>query len=449
MKKNLIYLCILTVLLTLTYFSEEILKPKAKMKRDLQRKVISQVEDISRIKVQHLEFSKTQSGEWTTSHPYLMLDEIKFESFFSVLKGLAISSEITDKKIEEFTKFQSIPFTIFKGEDEYNYILGDVSEATGAFYLIDAKKNIVYVCYDESLLKDIYRNQTQLDLKKYIRFKNMLSNLVESFHDTGILQFLLNDEILSIEIHNLPNRKFSLDFESNRMSPLPPKSIEYYPLSDAFISLISRSSIEAVIPLGRNIVSHLISDIKIKGKQNNYDLKLYSSLNGEFGRYLKINNKKELYKLRLEKPNLFFSNMQDFWDKRQKIAKASLAGLKKLEFKMSNAGEYFDFYVDDFESFSVKFDDKRVLAVSQTHINMLFNLLFNLVDFKSARYIQVGEGDDKKYMLSIKLLGEEYKLGFSKYHIEVYETSTSISYFYDYNTRLIGKQFFANIFTVK
>ncbi len=449
MKRNLLYFLILLILLSVTYYSEEIYKPKGELDRKQATRLFSNPETIAKISLGKTEIVKDMLS-WTVRPIFLERDEDELKDFLNIIEHISVVSSFEKKDISAYHRRMNLKFTVKEDNIDRTFFLGDISESTGAFYISETinNKKIVHICYDESLMQDIHKNQLDLDFKKYVRLQEFIELKNLKLQNKSLSQFFNLDDIGTIHIDNKRNKNFTLNLTGNVTTPLPPKGIMPYELSSAFLTYLENVSITEVYPSGQYLLDNPTAEINFKVKGNQVTLKLYASLNGEFGRYLKFSNKDFILKVNLKSPNVFFSNMQDYWDKRHLISKEKVKSDQRLKFSLSRNSKRYEFYVDDFDKFIVEFDKTKVLGVSQTHFNMLFNLLFNLVDYKSAKYIVPAQKESLEGIM-IELLGESYQVHFDQGLLRVFERSSQVAYYYDYNTQLIDDGFFSNIFTVK
>jgi len=452
MKKNIIYLSILIALLSVTFYSEEIFKKSVLMTRDLEKKILVIDDRLQEIKFPNFSLKKNKE-DWVVDHSILAVKNEKILRFISILKGLSIKDEIINKSLADYTKFKKIPFELsYQGGEVKKFFLGDVVEATGAFYIIeniDETNFKIYLSYDESFFEETYSNQLELDLKKYLRLKYLFNSNGVELLNKKISQFVNSSLVKKVNIKNIRNRAFELDFESGATIPAAPEGIDYKEIKSIFESALNELKIKDIIKDGQHIISNPVAEITIFADTEMH-MKLYASLNGKFGRYLKFRDGHEVYELSVNQENLFFLNVQHFWMKKLKINE-KISDLDELPFKLkikSQGDSFFSFKINDFESFEVKAVSNNISKISQTHINLLFNLIFNLADFKEAVYIDWNLQKPRYEGIDLELFGRHFKISQTDQFLVVTDLEKMIEYNYKYNTQIIDADFFDNIFTV-
>ena len=237
-----------------------------------------------------------------------------------------------------------------------------------------------------------------------------------------------------------------------KTSPLAFNGIRYRNFFNRVIEGIEKIKIVNIINHGQNILSNPRSKLNLKGKEE-LNIKLYSGLNGKYGNYLKVDGRDDIIEIELMESNLFFLNVQDFWIKKIKFD-IDFKKINDFNFEISfDNNKYFDFKINDLETFKVIPTDDGVSFVSNTHMNFLFNLLFNLADFKQAHYIEELQGEalninKGSFDLYIKIFGKFFTVKVQDDFILVGDYNDKVLFKFKYNRGQIGPGFFDKIFTV-
>jgi hypothetical protein len=454
MKKNIFLTFILSCLITFAYFSEEVMKGEKKDLARMKSRLIESSFPITELKTKNYHFI-LKDKLWIEKSTNWRIDQEVLTEIINIFQDLGRYSSIEKKDNKEYFSETKIQFDVLVNGIWKKYILGNASKITGSFYIKDLDhEDLVNICLDESLLQVIHKSEVDLKLKKYLRLKNIINSKVANFFDHNLLSGLQIDldEITTMTIDNKANRWFSLDFSEMKTSPLALDGIKYRNFFNRVMEGIEKVKITSIISHGQNILSNPRSRINFKGKEE-LNIKLYSSLNGKYGNYLKVDGRNDIIEVELKDSSLFFLNIQDFWIKKINYD-IDFKKLNEVNFKISfDNRKFFDFIINDLESFKVIPLDKKVSFVSNTHMNFLFNLLFNLADFKQAHYIEKIQGDavnlnKEKFDLYINLFGKFFTVKIEDDFILVGDYNDKVLFKFKYNQGQIEPGFFDKIFTV-
>jgi hypothetical protein len=454
MKKNLLLSLILSLLITFAYFSEEVLKGERKELQKSTSRLINTSFPITEIKTKQYHFVKS-NGIWKEPTVAWGIDQEVLNEVVNIFQQIGKFSTIKKTGNGEYFSENTTQFDLLVNGNWKRYVLGNVSKITGSFYVKDLdQEETVNICTDDSLLQVIHKTPVDLNLKKYLRLKNIINSKVNKFFDHNIFTGLnINlDKLKTVTIDNKTNRWFNLDIQEKVTNPTAPINIRYRNFFNRMIESIEKIKIIKIIGQGQNVLTNPRGTIKFDGEKES-SLKLYSGLNGKYGQYLKVKGRNDIIEMKLEDSSLFFLNIQDFWIKKIKY-EVDFKSLKNFDFQMStNGNRYYQFRVNDLETFKVTTLDKKVSFISNTHINFLFNLLLNLADFKEAHHIEVIHPSEKankgeKIDLHIKLFKKHFSVGIEEDFITVRDYNSMVLYKFKYNQTQVDPSFFDKIFTV-
>ncbi len=452
-KKNVILMAILITLIGVAFITEEVIKKDAFEIQKMSKKLVKNVEKITAIKTSYQHFIK-ENSVWKTDQLDWPVNQQLMKDYLKIIAGIQISGVVQEKNISDFITDDKKFIELSIAGKRHKYFLGNVSSVTGAFYVRkEGDPGKIYVCYDDSFLDYVYKTELELNLAKYLRLQNLFEAKQDLFWDGQFYENFKLREADKIIIDNKRNRWYSLNLSQNTTTPAAPSALRYLNIKLVLQNSLNNLKIKRIVSGGKNILTNLGSTIKIFHKQQDkpyLTLKMYRGLNNKFGTYLKSSKHDYIFVLENQNKSPFYFNQQDFWNKRIQY-QVNFQQIKNFTFKLGHTGKKrYDFKVDDIETFEVLPKSKEVNFVSKVHINFLFNLLLNLVDFKQASYIEeVEKLDIKRFQLVVELFQKELWVNIGKRFIDVYDTNTKILFHYEYNSQQITPDFFNKIFTVK
>jgi len=450
MKKNLVLSLILATLLLVAYFSEEVVKVNIEKNKKNSVRLIHSDTPILEIKTASYTLINID-GVWRDESINWKIDQELMLKVLDIFQNLYVSSKIETKKPDDYFNKHSQIISFKLGNSIKEFRFGPVSKITGGFYMQDlTNPNEVMICYDDSFMKVVYSNEVELDLKKYVRLLNLINASKFNFLEQNILSQLDLINLKKITIDSERNRWFQVNLERNSLNPKPPKKIKIKNIRKIISSGVKGLRVKKIINKGEMVLTDPMSKVKLFGEKV-YLLTLYRKLNNKDGNYLRISGSDQILEVDLKKGNIFFINNQEFWDKTIDYG-VVFSSLDRVDFTLrtQNAQNSYPFFIDDLEEFIVKSEHKKVGFISKVHMNLLFNLLLNLTDFKEAKFIEeriTPEADSLDLYVTIfkKSLGIKVGADF----IKVYDLKSGLVYNYSYNTRQIRPGFFEKIFTEK
>lgn len=451
--KNRYLFVILISLFSLAYYLEEY-RPKQleKLSQNNDSFVII-AKNITEINLPH---NKLKKINLTWQHQTLneKIDFRKIQKFIDIISTLKVVDKVSYK--EEYFSKTNLEFSLVNMSQLQKFKFGNVSMISGKFYLQDlAKPNFVYICQSEAVLNDIFKNELELNLKKYIRLRKFIESDKFFFLDKKLFKDISLKEISKVRVDNKRNRFFDIDLIRGETNPSKFYGLKYKNISKELLVRLDQSQFSHFIDQDNIILSDLISELTINYQPQNKKgptvVRLYATLNGKFGRYVKFKDNKKIYVLKSLNNSIFVSNMQDFWLKKHNLG-TDISGLKNFSFSLSfDDKKFFNFRVKNTENFKVSSESKQIDNLKQFKFNFLFNLILNLTEFKEASYITElnSKEDIVDKEIIINIFDKKYMITIGTSMIEVVDLSLKLKYYYAYDNSIISKNFFADIFRIK
>lgn len=453
-KKNLFLFFLLLILLSLTYYWEEVYKRK--QVQDVQEK-LALIVDIPEIqKIDFPNFTiQLEKDKWKLKGFPFNLSKEKVNLLFKFLDGMKISSKIStlEKKNEEYFSKNDLSFQVTSSKGSFNYKIGRISPVSGRFFVQSSLlRDLVLVIENSSPIQSAYINEADKLNQNYDQLQSILKS-------NG--SFLLEENLLTLNGVNLNNftqvridgrhnRWFELNLKEQTTFPLPFKDIKVHPLQHHFKSIFSRMKVRNLNIFKQRVLSEKRGTITFKG-ESTLVLEYFKSLNSEYGNFVRIKGEPHVYSVEFLDLNIFETNVQHFWRKRIDYH-TKFSDIKVLNFNLSlKTGKDIKCQIDDLDSFEVKTTDSRVENISKPHVNFLFNLILNLTDFVEAKYIMLIEEEKPlaDYDIAIELLDKTLGIKIDPNHIIVYDKSNELEYFYDYDKVQIKEDFFDQLIELK
>lgn len=421
--KNVLLSILLGGLLTFTYYYEEIGKNNKLTK--INEAAMTIKVDFNSIK--KVEFSNAviakEDGNWKIEKLSYPADNLLMKKIIELLKGISTVRELnTEKKdIEQFFSANKLKLNIHDKNGEADYFIGDVSALDGYFYVAETVKGMTryYQAFDKNHLDIAYKNDLDLNLKKYLRIKELLIKSQMFFIKKGL--FTANDFKLTtnIIIKNLNTEEFMIDLSGNKTFPDVPSGLEYRPqLKNNVINYFTSLRIVKIMNASTSQLSELVSTIKIKSHKKQQLLKLFSVLNGARGKFLKFSNKPDwVFEVDKKTSKLFYLENQNLWN-LSIFSQKKLSTLKSIEFTMGspkNSNTY-NFSVDDIKKFKINSSNSSVTNINIENFNLLFHIIFGLQNFGSNQVISFKKLK-KPSDIIITILGKKLGVIFDQFEI--------------------------------
>ncbi len=313
MKRNLILFALLSVLLTYTYYSEEIGTFKFGSNQfDTLAKF--KLEDIRKVKLKNALLLKKKNNFVVKKYDFKADDE-QVKSLFDVLSHLKMVREIPNKdladSIEKFVPLDS-PFIDFELKNKsVRYTFGKKQDFSKRFYLKQevGKSSRIVVAEDNRPVDMIVDKSTAY--KSSVQYDNLISVLnwnSDEFLNRSILE--LNESFSKIKIKNNRNIEFSVT--KNGTTPSAPNGISYEKkfIAGFFDKIYKMKSKMVLLKYNPKILKNKISSFWLDDKGPYEIYSKYGSLAGYF-----LVKDDKLYELKKEQSAPFFLNVQEFWEK--------------------------------------------------------------------------------------------------------------------------------------
>ena len=448
MKKNLFLTFILASLISIGYFNEEVLKVRLSREKLNAISLIQSDHDLIAVQTPGVKLNK--KDRW-------MIEEIDYPAsaesidlMNQVLKGLQKLKLLNSDSEQQYFSNTKIEIHVKTNKENYSMVIGDVSVASGYFYIKIADK--IYLCEDGSYLSETYSSEEELRLKKYIRLKNLFLQKSQFFIEKNPLYSLDIKKVEKVKIDSRRNRWYELDLVKNKATPKPFKGLKLLNLQKNVSSYLLGLKTQELHLGGQFILSDPLSDVFVTMKQEKLILKLYSALNGRYGKFMKIKGDLRIYELEAGSDALFHNDIQAFWNKKF-FQENEFLNIKAIEFELKKQqGAFTQFIipnVQDFKAESLEDD----LEINSNMMNFIFNLMFNLADFSQPKYVNQLAWDNQLYaefdQIQLRLLGRHFKVILANAEVVVIDKKLELSYHFNFNTEQFPPQILQSIFTAK
>lgn len=445
--KNLKLFAVLCLLIGIAYYFEEI---HSKKQQDDKLKKVQVFKNLDQTKkFEFKNYSLELDDIWKVTNINYIASEQLIKDFKYILSHILTLQELSIEKENDYFSQTSLDLVVHTGKTSTKYTLGDVSKVSGKFYLkVHSKNPKIYLCEDKSKFTDAYTSEADLGIKKYLRLKAIFSGDQFLFMERKLFHRIDINKVKKLNIKNRHNRPYTLDLKQNATQPPVLKKLKYKRLSDVVSFLFSKTLAIGLITNGQNILTNEISSIEIESEKQNIRLKLFAGLNGQYGKYVKFEGDSFIYRLSDETPAIFQLFVQDYWNKKFLINQ-KLKGLSDFQFSLSLDGKkFYSFKVDDIKKFDFKSLDPKVYSINKNLMNFLFNLIFNLVDFKEASYVMEQQKDDSNE-LYLKIFKHKFGVRLEDQQIRVVDYTSKLIYIFKYDTQPLQATSLKRIFTVK
>ncbi|MEX0798849.1 MAG: hypothetical protein WEB87_01165 [Bacteriovoracaceae bacterium] len=320
-------------------------------------------------------------------HPADTSKTLKLINKLNSLRSLK-ELKVSDEKKEEFFSHQDHFIRVKTFEREWELRLGDVSELTGNFYIQIFKngKQRLYLAKDVSLFEGFYQNELEADLRKYLELKNIIAAKPFDFADKRLFARIHSKELRKVKIDNKRVRWFELDFTSNTTTPAPPEGIQTADLKRTLSNLLEKSLFLKFFEMKKNALENPLSKLKLRTESEEVSAELYGSMNGRRGLFvMKSNEPDRIYELEGEAAQLFFENVQVFWDKRLNISGIDFKSKERLRFSLgADRNRARQFEISNVKEFKVEAMDPSIQIKDQKYFNLLFNAILANRGFEQA-----------------------------------------------------------------
>ena len=426
MKKNLVLFAIFISLLTTAHFLEEVHKPNLAGEETSKSRLVPKYANLNSFKLPNTNIILSRS--WIVANLGYPVSEELLGLLRMILENLVPLKSLPESQRKSAFRNTKVEIKIGHGSKVDKFILGDVSEVSGHFY-VDFNGSI-YVVSDKSRYEGVYSSKLDLNLKKYLRLKSLLELSPQEFIHKKIFYFLEDQSLKFAKIDSKRNRWYTLDFEKNKMEPKPSRGIRLKPIEKQFRFDLSQVRIKSIVTGKQNILSNPISEIVIQGREQ-VTAKLFLANNGKYGKFLRLSTSKKLFEIEDEGSDVFFNPHQHFWSKRFFLPR-NIYEAKEFAFALSlNQKDFFNFRVVDAEKFSIESNDEKIKSFDKNLVNFTFNLLLNATVFKEADFVtEVSSGDEflkQGSILSVRLFEKTFHIKIAE-DLKVFDQNLKIVY---------------------
>jgi hypothetical protein len=216
-------------------------------------------------------------------------------------------------------------FKFEKGEATFT--LGKKLDYDQSFYMEVTKENKseIVIVNDESPDPGMYESDEAYKRSdaKYKRLEVLFLLTNKYFYDTRVFKdFNYSQDKINFKkiiISTFRNKKFEINFENQTTIPAPPGNIRYFEDNwvsfHRFLSKLEGKSL--YYPANPKLLDEVLSQFEITDRDNrSYNLQVYKKYSEENGYFLKSSLDNIIYQLRPEDAQYFFTNVQDFWQKK-------------------------------------------------------------------------------------------------------------------------------------
>ena len=218
MKTNYLLLLILSIMLGITYYVEEVYKANTREKAQADKSLFQPKGQISSLKTQYFELEKNDT-KWRFKKISWDINQNKIDSLINILKKLKYSHVLDQIDPSAFAKSENIKITTELGE-QFNYDIGVFSTVTGSFYMRDNINQKKYIVKNTAHLNEVYSNEVELESKKYLNLLRLLE-YKKYYFERKIFFDPFFTKLTSVKFDSRRNKNFTLDLEQNLMEPKP------------------------------------------------------------------------------------------------------------------------------------------------------------------------------------------------------------------------------------
>lgn len=451
MKQNLILTAILAILISFAYFWEQKEGKKILSINSTDELLF----DFDKKSIVELTLKKSKlikdKDKWVIGELNYQVDTQKLNFILNTLEGISIVKRFESSvDTKEFFAYQDHAFRIKTYEKEIGFRLGDISSVTGYFYLekFDLGKKELFLVKDTNAYDGIYKDDVEAEFRKYLAFKNIITMEPMDLISRKLIPDLSLATVNKVKVDNKANRWFEIDFEKQTTIPAIYPGLKYKQLMKVFSNAWQKVQVDKFIKKDKNILAEVVSTVLIHSENKETKVQIFGKFNEVSGLYAMIDDKDYVYVLNESSKSFFFSNVQNFWLKRIDY-KVDFSKIKKFNFSIGDMNKFYQFKVDDVEAFEVVIDDSRVKMIKTQNMNMLFNLILNLVEFKEAKYVTQNLTKKLKgTFIRLNIFQKKLKIVFSQNSITVQNLSDKLEYFYPHNISSIKINNLSDFFTL-
>lgn len=327
------------------------------------------------------------------------VDNVKLDVFFQSISNMALLRKFEDKEAKELeTKVFSkkdpwIKFVFDKGYLRVQ--IGQKQPHAHGFYvkIQSSDRNEIALAHDGSPQTEaVEPEEYRLQNRRYYRLTGLL-NLGEGYFldkhmFRGEMAKFIRAEWRNAKVENIRNRDFSISIAQKTTTPAAfGKALYNKNAFSEFEKKLKSILASEIYPLKESNLKQKISSLTIGSSQGEFSLKLYRKYGSLTGYFIRPSFEEKVYEVSSEVIPLFFSNAQDFWDKRVFSSNAPRLkvdgeGRENFSFQVKSSSEV-GLFIPPGEDFKVE------LIGLQNNIepnNLAFSKLFTFL-FTQGEYL--------------------------------------------------------------
>lgn len=339
MKRNLYLFFLLIFAGSVAYYFEEYHPKKSRELRDLENRIMPfEFQDIVEIQLSNATIKK-KDEDFVVGNKELPIDQEMFNEFIRRLGKIHLIRAFTEqeKQNHQIRKaMESGVSATFKFDQEkVVYKIGEMNPLEDSFYIQTTigDKETIGLARDTSISDDIYdpSKADQIRAMKYQRVRSMFELNDKFFYRRYILPESIRSAVHSVKING--GGKFDINFDSVRTFPLIIRGLQYNKdFFDKYKDNLANIKQSEIIP-GSVTGQTPQRVIMVNGQ---LELRFFTELKGQkqTGFFVQSSlDPRFIYKIERSSANVFFVQLDDFWDKKI-IPADSLLGTKETRFEM-------------------------------------------------------------------------------------------------------------------
>lgn len=423
MKKNLLYLAILSLLLLGIYYFQE------SKKNEVNSRLYIQSADLI-----HLNKIKLSSGTlikqstWVDEATNYPLDQTSIKKFLDFLRNIRITGEITYSDQKELDKFFNLSSSL-----SFEFVTGTRSTLRVGDLVPDSEQ--FYLLQDEKLYKAVYDLPAEQSSEVNYYGPQDKLKLIHDLFTTNNSLFIQHQpiklfiEAAPIEIKYETSNQFFIS--QNSIKPAPALIFDQE-LIERYLNQIFNISVVSVRKFEDK--NQKVKDVLwLKTEKSQLKLTVFENYQNLSQVYFRIQDYPWIFELRGEDASLLTPNYQRFLPKTIAFLN-DLKKLNELEFNYSFDDEnYFNAHLTQGEKFEVT---SKTQKLNQALWAEVFKILFFLPPYENANYVSELLKTDVKnsQTLFIKFNQEKYSLHLNKDVILLSDMNKKMKYSFFMNT---------------
>ena len=397
MKKNLYLLGVLAILLTATYFFQEVRTNKVFEDSLTQGHLIS-IDEIKSLSWGDVNAIK-KDGQWWAGDKLLSANTFKvLEKRISQIKKI--------KKVEgpKESYFSSPVELKVNGE---TWLLGDLTLDHQGFYL--ARGNETMVAVSEGVGQELTDEPGKVIEVKLEELKKGLLFTLAELGENQLFRFYPKLPLGTVTIESDGRPSYELDFVNNKTLPPPiPGILPQHNLLEKFTSLLTQITIKSEVPYTEKLKFKKLASMIFQNGKDKEVLELWLSKSNSADSFIVDSQHQRAWKMIGGTLKGFFIYHQDYWDKKV-IPANEFKNFSRLKIILTQGEKTALIEVINreplvFESNQHKIDSEKM--------NILFQYVFNLSEKDQADRVSQLSKTERKQILSgdhlrLEVMGQE------------------------------------------